>query len=412
MPVAPSSDRGVLRELVERYLAVCSDPVMDERRKLWAQLHSLKPTRPLIYMRGGRVFSEVPELRNLVCEDPFFRGYEHRLRLELYRAGLDDDTIFEPWLTVRPSFACGGWGVGGGKRTQPDMARGAWKEEYPLREPADIDKLREPWHEINEERTAELVGKVQDAVGDLIEINLDRGPAYTGFAGDISTALGHLRGIENFMLDMYDNPEWLHRLCKFMGEGALRTHEQAEDAGDWCLSSGQNQAETYAEELPAPEPNSPGATRSQLWGYYAAQEFTLVSPAMHEEFLLQYQLLSMRKFGLVAYGCCEDLGNKIDMLRQIPNLRRIAVAPAADVRTCAEQIGQDYVMSYRPSPADMVCCGYDEARIERIVGDALEVCRGQFLDITLKDVDTAQNEPERLRNWVACVRRIIDRNYR
>ena len=55
----------------------------------------------------------------------------------------------------------------------------------------------------------------------------------------------------------------------------------------------------------------------------------------------------------------EDLTNKIDMLRTIPNLRRIAVSPFANVRRCAEQIGTDYVMSYRPSPADMVSYGFN-----------------------------------------------------
>ncbi len=41
------------------------------------------------------------------------------------------------------------------------------------------------------------------------------------------------------------------------------------------------------------------------------------------------------------------------MLRQFPNLRNIVVTPRADVRRCAEQIGTDYVISWRPNPADM-----------------------------------------------------------
>ena len=47
--------------------------------------------------------------------------------------------------------------------------------------------------------------------------------------------------------------------------------------------------------------------------------------------MLQYQIPLMAPFGLAAYGCCEDLTPKIDLLRQIPNLRRIAVSPMADV---------------------------------------------------------------------------------
>ncbi len=163
----------------------------------------------------------------------------------------------------------------------------------------------------------------------------------------------------------------------------------------------------YAEELADPSPEPRGVRRAQLWGYLAAQEFTLVSPAMHEEFLLRYQLPILSQFGLAAYGCCEDLTRKIDMLRRIPNLRRIAVSPFADVRSCAEQIGPDYVLSYRPSPADMVSYGFDPERIRTILRRDLFACRGCHTDITLKDVETVQGDPERVRKWVALARQVI-----
>jgi hypothetical protein len=129
---------------------------------------------------------------------------------------------------------------------------------------------------------------------------------------------------------------------------------------------------------------------------------------MHEEFLLDYQLPILREFGLVAYGCCEDLTTKIDMLRKIPNLRRIAVSPFADCPRCAAQIGKDYVISYRPSPTDMVGYGYDEARIRKILERDLSACRGCHVDLTLKDVETVEGDPERVRRWVGLARSIAE----
>lgn len=228
------------------------------------------------------------------------------------------------------------------------------------------------------------------------------------FGGDLSTALGHLRGIENVMLDMMDTPEKLHRLMKFMSDGVLRTHEQAEAAGDWTLLDHQNQAMPYATELPDPAADGKAVTRKQLWGYMAAQELTLVGPAQHEEFMLRYQRPIVEKFGLSAYGCCEDLTGKIDMLRQIPNLRRIAVSPMADLPSCAEQIGTDYVISWRPSPAEMVCTGFDPDRIRKATREAMDICKGLHMDITLKDVQTVQNDPRRLPEWVRITRETID----
>jgi len=211
------------------------------------------------------------------------------------------------------------------------------------------------------------------------------------------------------MIDMIDRPEWLHQLLAFMRDGILRTHEQAEACGDWGLSAHQNQAIPYADGLPAPAANVRGVKRSQLWYFAAAQEYALVSPAMHDEFLLQYQLPIMKHFGLTAYGCCEDLTRKIDILRQIPNLRRISVSPFANVASCAEQIGTDYVISYRPSPADMVGYGFDPDRITTILKRDLEALKGCQFDITLKDVETVQHDPTRIGKFVQLVKQLIEK---
>jgi len=115
------------------------------------------------------------------------------------------------------------------------------------------------------------------------------------------------------------------------------------------------------------------------------------------------------EFGLVAYGCCEDLTAKIKILRQIPNLRRIAVSPFANVARCAEQIGKDYVLSYRPSPVDMVAYGFSSEQVRGVLRRDLAACRGCHVDITLKDVETVQHDPTRIPQWVRIAREEIER---
>ena len=399
------TDHTILRDLAARYMEVCARPEMNARRDLWRRHNSLKWTRPLIYTRAF-AWKEMPESQ-LECQEPFFRHFESFFRNQLFWDSLADDSIFEPWVTLHATYRCAGWGVSGDRHRSGEEG-GSFKVDYPLKTEADIEKLRLPWHEIDEEATARNASRLHDAIGDLITINIDRGPAYRMWTGDISTDLGYLRGIENFMLDMSDRPAWLHRLVGFMADGIRRTHEQAEAAGDWSLSAHQNQAMFYAEELPDPAANVNGIQRKQLWGYMAAQEFALVGPKKHDEFLLQYQIPILKEFGLTAYGCCEDLTKKIGILRQIPNLRRIAVSPFADAARCAEQIGADYVLSYRPSPADLVGYGFDPDRILTILRRDLRACRACHTDITLKDVETVQGDPTRVREWVKLTRRVID----
>jgi hypothetical protein len=396
------NDRDILRSLAAELAIIAADPIQEDRRELWRACNSLRSLRPPIYFRGGRLWGELLNETELQCRDPWHRQLEYDLRLALLRTGLGDDTIVEPWWELRPVFVSEGWGVS--IETQRPEGKGAWKHRPPLSSASDWTSLQSPRHVIAEAASAERVERCRALFGDLLMVHLDRSPAATGFAGDLSTDLGYLRGIENLMSDMYEEPEALHALLAFMRDGVLSCHEAAEAAGDWSLLSHRNQAFCYADELEGPAPDAGPRSRRQLWLHISGQEFTLVSPVQHEEFLLRYQLPILSAFGLVAYGCCEDLSRKIGMLRQIPNLRRIAVAPSADLRRCAEQVGTEYVMSWRPNPATHVCCGFDEPRIRREIAEGLAIVRGQHLDITMKDVDTVQGDIGRCQRWIAIVR--------
>jgi len=404
-----TSDVQILRELARQYRDIAALEVQDERRDLWRRHNGLIRTRPLIYVRCFAAWRELP-FSKLQCQDPFYRQHERFLRERIFQHSIGDDFIIEPWIVQRATVVSppgGPWGFAY-EHIHSSEPRGAWKFDPPIKDPQDIDRLATPRHVIDEASTARNVERLQDAVGDILPVCVDRAPLYRVWHADISYELAQLRGLEQVMWDMVDRPQWLHRLCARLRDGVLRTHEEAERAGDWRLCNHENQAMPYAPELPDPGLDSRPVRRKDLWWFVAAQEMAQVSPAMHEEFVLNYQLPIISQFGLVAYGCCEDLTNKIDMLRRIPNLRRIAVTPFADVAKCAEQIGEDYVFSWRPNPALMVCCGFDEDRIRRIVRGALEAARGCHVDITLKDIETVEGEPDRLRRWAQIVRGIAE----
>lgn len=410
MATALCGDVQILRDLAERYAEVAHKEIMGQRRDLWRQHNSLVRTRPLIYVRAF-AWGEVPQSM-LQCQDSFYRAHENYLRQALYRDTFGDDYIIEPWITQTATCVIpleGPWGVKVKRIPSPDP-RGAWKYDPPIKELEDIERLVPPHHVIDEEASIQGVARLQEAIGDILEVNVSRAPLYRVWHGDISTDLAYLRELGQVMWDMVDHPAWLHKLLAFLRDGVLTAHQEAEAAGEWRLADHENQAMPYALELPDPVANSESVRRDQLWVFVAAQEMAQVSPAMHDEFMLQYQLPIMEAFGLVSYGCCEDLTHKIDMVRQIPNLRRIAVTPFADVRCCAEQIGDRYVMSWRPSPAEMVSVQFDPDHIRKTVHGALKAARanGCHIDITLKDVETVQGHPERIHEWVRIVREVTE----
>ncbi len=409
------NDKQTLRDLAREYAAIAAKPIQDERRKLWSDHFSLKPTRPLILTSYGmhnvwcrEVFGD----DQMCCEDPFYRQWERQLRMAIFRDSTGDDCIQEPFISMGAAVK-GSWGRMWGveeANLPSDMDGGAWKFDPPIKDWSDLDKLTVNHHEVDEAATEENYQRLADAIGDIIPIDINRCPALTGFCADISTDITKLRGLDQLMMDMYDSPDQLHRLLAFMRDGILQNNREAEDAGHYSLTCHQNQAMPYAHELEPPRANSGPRKRSDLWGFCAAQEYTLISPEFHDEFLFQYQMDIYKHFGLVHYGCCEDLTRKMEMLRQLPNLRSIAVTPRADVQTSAEQIQQDYAFSWRPNPADMVCTSWDEARVRRIIGDGLKAARDCCVHIHLKDIETVQGEPDRLQRWVKLVRSIIDQS--
>lgn len=402
-----SPDIQILRELVRQVQAAAAQPKYADRIRLWTDHNSLRRTRPLVLVSCGRYAAYEYEIVQLECKDPLYRDLEFQLRHKLFKDWIDDDSILQPWVTVKAVLADSGWGVQSAHTPSSEGKRGAYKLAA---EPAILagdpvgQIIRIPHHRIDEPATRRKLERACEAIGDILPVHADRGPRYLGFSADLSTTLGQFRGIERLMMDMYDHPEWLHQLLTFLRDGILGVQEEAELAGDFTSLSQQNQAESYAHETVAPAPDGNAVTRKQLWGFFAAQEFATISPAMHEEFLFRYQLPIMEQFGLVAYGCCEDLTRKIGMLRTLKNLRRIAVTPWADVAACARQIEDRYVLSWRPNPAPMVCNGFDPERVRKTLWEGLSACAGCHIDILLKDIQTVQGEPERLKNW-ACLAR-------
>lgn len=432
----PKQDKQILRELAKSYAEMASLPVMDERRKLWRDHFSLKETRTPVYVHFGywdRWCRELYADERLKCQNPFARDYETWFLIQMHHAGLGDDFICEPWVPLRAAYEFSGRKENEHRRllfqsafAQPDisleeawgfdkivrhgMSDGqAWKSEPPIKTWDDLALIKLPRHSIDEEATIARYDKLHDAVGDILEIDIQRGPLMTGFYGDISTALGELRGIDNLMMDMCMNPDELHQLLSVLRDGILANHEAAELAGDFSLTCEQqlNQGMPYVGELHDPRANSKIKSRKESWGFLAAQEYTLVSPEFHDEFLLQYQIPIIKEYGVSHYGCCENLTDKIDGLRKIPNLRSIAVTPFADVKQCAEQIGTDYAISWRPSPANMICLTTDKERIKGFLKEGIDALKGTRYHISLKDVETVMGEPERLNNWVSIARSML-----
>ncbi len=140
-----------------------------------------------------------------------------------------------------------------------------------------------------------------------------------------------------------------------------------------------------------------------------AQIFSAVSPAMHQEFWLDYAVKWFSRFGLGYYGCCEPLDEKIDIIREVPHVRKISMSPWVNVEKGAERIGRDFVFSRKPSPAFLAREPWDPAAVEKDLRETLEACarHGCPVELILKDISTVAYQPQRLWEWADIAMRVV-----
>ncbi len=402
----------ILRDLAQQVAEIAARPIQDERRDLWRHHNSLRHTRPLVIQRGKQYWREIWPEERLTCQDPFLRGYEDYLRQMIFHDSLGDDTVIEPIVRVSAVRATlsGDCRWGAPIRFIPGTEHGgAGVFDPPIKSEDDIAHIQPQPHRIDEAASAERLAKVQDAIGDILAVRLDRAPMYSGWRADMSTDPARLVGLEQFMLYMLDRPAWLHRVQAILRDGILAQQEQAERAGDWHLFNHDNQSMPYSLEMPDPAEHAEPVSRNQLWGFFASQETTLVSPAMFDEFVLQYQTadhaaLRPDRLWLLRGPDAEDrrtaqdpqpAKDRRDSLGERRTLRR------ADRHRLRRQLAHP-TRPRRSAPASTA------RRSDRLLTTSLKACRGCHVDITYKDVETIRGRSDDLAALIRLTREVAE----
>lgn len=406
------SERDYLRDFIQKHMEYANSDLMEQRRQLWANHNALNFTRPLILNREIP-FDEFFDPKQLKCTDPYLRNLEYWLHVGEYRKQLPDDFIEAPYYTIRAAVEYGEhyWGIPSSLGERPTEVGAAAFSPSLLRE-EDVEKIQVRPHAINEALTDKRYSRLAELTDGVADVYVDRqGVLCETWQNDISTPIAKMRGLEQLMWDIMDRPEWLHKLLAKMRDLILKNMDETEQAGDFSLINHENQAMPFLVGLDRPGPGK--ATQNRLWGFMAAQEFTGFGPELFKEFMFEYQRPILERYAVVAYGCCEDMTQNIELLKTLPNLRRIAVTPFSDLARCAEQIGPDYILSWRPNPSDMVAHGVDEDHVRSYIRTGIDIMKQNHCkyDITLKDVQTVSGDPNALIRWTTIVREEINRAY-
>ncbi len=407
-------DRDVLRELAAQYMEVAQLPVQREKMELWKALNRGKMQRPMV------LIDQLPwhELNadgelTLKTTDPFCRHIEHEMRQTLYKWNhFPVDMVVEPFITIPKSIRNTGYGLTVEEDTQiTDTVSDVVSHRYhnQLQREEDIVKIKDMVITHDVEESKRWMEQAEDLFGGVAPVRQSSG---LQFHLGVWDTLSVLMGVQNIYFDLVDRPEFLHACMERITSSVMSGIRQAEalgihnDTASLCHCS-----HTYTDELLPDFGQGKGPYAQNAWAFGLAQLFSSVSPAVTEEFELPYVLRMAKPFGMLYYGCCDRLDDRLDLVKRIPNVKKVSCSPWSNRDVFAEKIGPDLVMSNKPSPALLVDSVLDCGEIERDLAHTLQAARRNHvnLEYILKDISTIHYQPQRLTQWAETAMKVVNR---
>jgi len=396
MTQADKDQRDLIRQLGGQVAQVAAGAENALIRRRWRDVNALRrPDRAPVWCRPMGCWKEILPQESLVCWDPELRQVEYALRQTLYKHNIGDDSPVEPYFAVPAVFdvhPANVWGVDLARR-RPEEEDGAWGFAPALNGPADFDRLAMPAYSYNPEQTQRRCRWAEDLLGDSIPVKVTAGPGFD--SGTLGTDAAELRGLEQMMLDSVLEPWLLHKLMRHVRDARIGLLDEWEACG---LLTPNNTGPMICSDPLGPPAINGRFTLKNCWCAANSQEFDAVSPKAWEEFCLNYQRPIFERFGLVCYGCCENLTGKIDAVLSIPNLRIFVCSAWTSLEVVLNRIDVDYVIMWRQKAGDVVFAE-DVSAVRRGLEEGVRRLQGRCYQIVLRELQTLAGHPDRLHVW-------------
>ena len=388
----------ILRDLAKRYYEIAMSDENVLLKKKWVDFNERRISTTML------IVDEVPwwefdceELKNR-CETPFARQIEDFFLRNLWmKENLDTDHVFDDHVKLPMVIEGCDFSITAVKESQNARADRFCDL---LKTEKDIEKIKPLPISVNKEKTELNASIYNDIFADVIPVK-QTGRAVLFNAWDL---LETWHGVENCLFDMYDRPEFLHAIMRRITDvtkhviknlEALKLLERPENL---CYSP------LYCEM------DGEEGTAKNAWIFGTAQIFSSASKEMHQEFELPYAQEIFSLFGRGYYCCCEPLHDRIDMVDKLPNVSKVSISPFANVFVAAENIGNRYIMSRKPTPSYLGTQSVNWDVIEEEIVSSLSACRSNNVSVEfiLKDLTSVNGNPLRLKEWSQRARRIIN----
>ncbi len=410
--IVTQHDKEILQELAKQYMQIANMSVQAEKMKMWKRFNAHEGTRPMVIIdqHPWNELNADPFLP-LRCKEEFMRYFESTLRTIIYRwNNFPVDMVIEPFITVPRAIY--GWDFNLHPQKEVLGAEhGTLSQHFTpvLEEEEDVEKIKDMNIREDVELTKARMEAAKEVFDGIAPLMLSHGGGFHLGSWD---RLSEYMSVENIYYDIYDRPEFLHACMQRLTDATIAGIKQAnelklhDDIANTCHCS-----YIYNDKTLADFGQGLGSTSNNCWAFGLAQVFTSVSPAVYEEFELQYINQLAPYFDGIYYGCCERQDDKLDVFLQVKNVKKISCSPWTVKESFAEQVqGKGVVMSVKPSPS-FLSGQFDEEVIRKDLRENVELSRKYNVpvEMILKDISTVMNEPQRLNRWAEIAMEEVNR---
>ena len=352
----------MLRALAGEYMQCATTPGQQEKIALWRALNRCDMQRPMITMDQLPWQELACDTLNCRISDEYWRKLEQQLRQSIYQHRyFPVDVVLDPCV-VLPFCE---------DQTVLAQAREIFEGVAPVRM-SGLGFHLGVWDKITEEL-----------------------------------------GVDECYFAFYDEPERLHAemqrrtdevICQIEQANALGLHD---DNATLCHCS-----HVFTDELLPDCGAGHGPQSKNCWAFGLAQLMTATSPDIFEEFELPYITRMAAHFGAIYYGCCDRLDDRLDLVKRIPNVRKVSCSPWSNKENFAQQLGTKLVLSAKPNPAYLADTSMDDNVVRRELEEYCTLAKayGLSLEFLLKDVSTIKKDPARLTRWADIAMQVVQ-NY-
>lgn len=413
--ILSSHDKDILRQLGYKIAEISGDPQNQVNAKNWQLLNDKKSVKPMVWI------NEVPwhemnvnDELTLLCEHPWARNLEDELKKTIYQWNhFRGDMVVNPFISCPLAIHSTDFGiVEDVDIVKTDEANDIYSRHFKIQieEPEDIEKIQMPKITHFEKATEYSYRAMREVFDGIIPVK-KVGQTHIWYTP--WDFLIRWWGVQEAIMDLIVRPDMVHDIYEKMVQAWMTELDQFEALNLLSLDCNNTRVGSggygYTSELPGEDFNPDHVLAKNMWGCSNAQIFSTVSPEMHWEFAVEHDLKWLKRFGLTYYGCCEPLDQKIDILRKIPNLRKISVSPWNDSKKIIDAIGSDYVMSRKPNPAIVAWDIFNPEQAEKEIREFMELTdRSMHVELIFKDISTVRRQPQRLWQWAEIASRVAE----